>query len=169
MNCPACGYGLEPQRLDQVAFHRCPLCQGLLVETLKSLQLFRALENAGIEEPTVADGAPEEAGPCPKCAGATETFAYMGGDPDLFRCSPCRLLFVPGARQLDARNAWRRQQGRHEKKLARKAKELHREMIETPIVSGTRSRAARAGVRARAYSLQAWDTMSRRFSRDDDD
>ena len=135
MRCPGCSFDLERRQHDQIEARWCSVCQGVLVDTLKSLQLFRALENEGIDEPVLAEGTPDKASDCPKCNGAMEAFGYMGGDTELYRCETCRLLFVPGPKQLPARNAWRRQQGKVERKLETKARALAREMIEKPALS----------------------------------
>lgn len=121
MDCPSCAFALESQTLDGLTYHSCPLCHGVLVPTLASMQLWKKLEDADIAEPTevIAD-APQPTS-CPKCESGLEAFGYMGSNLQVARCTPCRLLFVPGDRQAEARNLWRRQLGRAERRIERAA------------------------------------------------
>lgn len=122
MDCGTCGFELEARRTGEIEHHVCPACQALFVPILKSLPLWRAMDDAGIAEPPALEGvpAPER---CPTCSRPVEAFGYQFTDVTVFRCTPCRLLIVPAARQIEVRNVWRKANDREERQLVRAAAE----------------------------------------------
>ena len=173
MRCPACRFDLEAARADAVDYHQCPVCAGILVATLKSLPLWRALEDAGIDDANPPSNTPSTGDDCPHCKIKMEPFGYMGTATTLFRCNDGRLLFVPGPLQQQARNVWRKQQGRIERRLKERGLEAEEELRATPGVghgkNGTARFATASVARVGMYKQRAARLMSEAMREDDTD
>ena len=119
MECPACSYDLTPQRFGEADCHTCALCGGLFVPTLKSLALFRGMEDADEPDPAPVEDAPQ-ATDCPQGHGPLEAFGYMGSSLMIARCNACTHVWIEGDKRLAVRNKWRRAQGRMDRLLEEK-------------------------------------------------
>lgn len=165
MDCWSCTFPMNPRRLDEVDHFVCPACDALVMNILSSLPLWRAMEEARLPEPSAPDAPPPES--CARCRRPVEAFGYQFTDVTVYRCTPCRLLFVPGARQLDVRNIWRKANDREERKLVREAREaeeaLASRVARKPPTLGMslQRRMAVARTNARLETIEAQEEAAR--------
>ena len=131
MECPACSYDMTQRRFDDVDCQICDLCGGIFVATMKSLALFRGMEQADEPDPQAIADAPQ-ATDCPQGHGPLEAFGYMGSSLMLARCNACTHVWIPGAQRLPARTKWRKSQGRADRLL----EEKHQTLSENRVVGG---------------------------------
>jgi len=107
---------MTARRFEAVDCHICELCGGIFVPTMKSLALFRGMEEADEPDPRPVPDAPQ-ASACPQGHGALEAFGYMGSSLMIARCNTCTHVWIPGEKRHPARNKWRKAQGRAERLL----------------------------------------------------
>lgn len=122
MDCWSCTFPMNPRRIGEFDHFVCPACEAVVVGILASLPLWRAMEDARVQEPAAPAAAPTPE-VCSCCGRPVEAFGYQFSEVVVYRCTPCRLLFVPGARQLEVRNIWRKANDREERKLVREARQ----------------------------------------------
>jgi hypothetical protein len=154
MVCPACSSVMTARCFGAVDCHICDQCAGIFVPIMKSLALFRGMEDDDEPEPPPMEGAPQ-ATHCPKGHGPLEAFGYMGSSLMIARCNDCAHLWVAGDKRHPVRNKWRKAQGRIERLL----EEKHEAMRDLTVGAGI------VGPKGQGRKLRAATIAGRRQER----